>query len=60
MARHITYRKPARRVIKNQVFGFCGIKTKHCLQFGSVKMASDKKINSWITKAEKLGAKAAA
>ena len=25
-------RKPARRVIKNQVLGFCGIKTKHCLQ----------------------------
>ena len=56
----LLYLKPARRVIKNQVLGFCGIKTKHCLQFGSVKMASDKKINGWITKAEKLGAKAAA
>lgn len=56
----IIYRKPARRVIKNQVLGFCGIKTKHCLQFGSVKLASDKKINGWITKAEILGARAAA
>ena len=55
----LLYRKPGRRVLKNQVLGFCGIKTKHCIQLGSVKVASDKKINSWITRAEKMGAKAA-
>lgn len=56
----LLYFQPARRVIKNQVLGFCGIKTKHCIQLGSVKLASDQKIKSWITKAEHLGAKAAA
>lgn len=56
----VLYRKPARRVIKNQVFGFCGIKTKHCIQLGSVKLASEKKIESWITRADRMGAKAAA
>ncbi len=56
----LLYLKPARRVIKNQVFGFCGLKPKNILQFGSVKLASKKKIVGWITKAEHLGAKAAA
>jgi len=56
----LLYNKPARRVIKNQVFGFCGLKAKNVLQFGSVKLASDKKINGWITRAGKLGAQAAA
>lgn len=56
----LLYLKPARRVIKNQVFAFCGLKPKNVLQFGSVKLASEKKINGWITRAGKLGAKAAA
>jgi NAD(P)H dehydrogenase (quinone) len=56
----LLYNKPARRVIKNQVFGFCGLKAKNVLQFGSVKLASEKKINGWITRAGKLGAQAAA
>lgn len=56
----LLYRKPARRVIKNQVFAFCGLKPKNILQFGSVKMASEQKIKGWITKAEHLGARAAA
>lgn len=55
----LIYIKPARRVIKNQVLGFCGIKTKSIIQFGSVKMASPKKINGWITRVEKLGSRAA-
>ncbi len=54
------YHQPARRVIKNQVFGFCGIKPKNVLQFGSVKLANDDKIKGWINKAETLGARAAA
>jgi NAD(P)H dehydrogenase (quinone) len=56
----LLYRKPGRRVLKDQVLGFCGIKTKHCLQFGSVKLASEKKIARWMSKAQRLGAKAAA
>ncbi len=56
----LIYRKPGRNVIKNQVLGFCGIKTKNILQFGSVKMANKKKINGWISQTAKLGTKAAA
>ena len=56
----LIYRKPARRVLKNQVLGFCGIKTRNILQFGSVKTADNKKIGKWIARAQQLGAKAAA
>lgn len=56
----LLYRKPARRVMKNQVLGFCGIKTKHIVQFGTIKTASPEKLQKWITKAARLGAKAAA
>lgn len=55
----LIYRRPARRVMRNQVLGFCGIKTRKLIQFGSVKLASDTKINSWIAKVEKIGASAA-
>ena len=54
------YRKPARRVMKNQVLGFCGIKARSIVQFGSVKVASPKKIDRWIRTAETMGLKAAA
>jgi len=53
------YRKPARRVMKNQVLGFCGIKTKHLVQFGSVKLASPKKISGWIDQVGRMGQSAA-
>ena len=56
----LIYRKPARRVMKNQVLGFCGIKTRSIVQFGSVKTASDQKIFHWIGKAGRMGASAAA
>jgi len=56
----LIYRQPARRVLKNQVLGFCGIKARKIIQFGSVKMASQKKIEGWIGKAETMGARAAA
>ncbi len=56
----LLYRKPARRVIKNQVLGFCGIKSKHIVQFGSVKLATTSKIQNWINRAQRMGAKAAA
>ncbi len=57
---NLIYRKPARRVMKNQVLGFCGIEPKKIIQFGSVKLASPKKIKNWITRARKMGARAAA
>ena len=53
------YRKPARRVMKNQVLGFCGIKAKNVVQFGSVKTASKKKIGKWIERVERMGFEAA-
>ncbi len=55
----LLYRKPGRRVMKNQVLGFCGIMVKKVLQVGTVKTASDKKIARWIGKAERMGARAA-
>ena len=55
----LIYRKPGRRVIKNQVLGFCGIKVKNVKQFGSVKLASANKISGWLKHAGKMGAKAA-
>jgi putative NADPH-quinone reductase len=55
----LLYRKPGRRVMVNQILGFCGIKVKHALQVGTVKTASERKIAGWIKKAERLGAKAA-
>ena len=56
----LIYRKPARRVIKNQVFGFCGVKTKRVVQFGSVKVASKAKIAKWLGMANNMGVAAAA
>lgn len=56
----VLYRKPARSVMKNQVLGFCGIKTKNTIQLGSVKTASKRKVANWIKRIEKLGAKSAA
>lgn len=56
----LIYKKPARRVMKNQVLGFCGIESRKIIQFGSVKTADAKKIGKWITRAENLGVTAAA
>ena len=55
----IYYRKPGRRVIKNQVFDFVGIKPKAIVQFGSVKFNGSKNIPKWLDRATKMGAKAA-
>jgi putative NADPH-quinone reductase len=55
----LIYRKPARRVLKNQVLGFCGVKVRKVLQFGSVKMATPTKIDNWISRAGRMGQRAA-
>ncbi|MEO1101149.1 MAG: NAD(P)H-dependent oxidoreductase [Pseudomonadota bacterium] len=54
------YGWPARRVMKNQVLGFCGIKSRNVVQLGSVKLASADKIKGWIARAQHMGARAAA
>jgi len=49
-----------RRVLKDRVLGFCGVKVKRVLQFGSVKTSTPEKRKKWLRKARKMGAKAAA
>ncbi len=56
----IIYRKPARRVLKNQVLGFCGIKVKNILHFGSVKMATSQNIDRWFRQVKHIAVKASA
>ncbi|MGI9350711.1 MAG: NAD(P)H-dependent oxidoreductase [Rhizobiaceae bacterium] len=54
------YRKPGRRVIKNQIFDFCGVKPKKIRQFGSVKLADEQRIEKWLGQTRDMGMKAAA
>jgi NAD(P)H dehydrogenase (quinone) len=56
----LLYRKPARRVLKTQVLGFCGVKVRKVIQLGSVKTSTPARINSWIERARQMGVKAAA
>lgn len=56
----LLYRKPGRRVIRNQVMDFVGIKVRKVVQFGSVKMAAPQKIAGWIARAERMGGRAMA
>ncbi|MGR3547941.1 MAG: hypothetical protein ACU0DX_12480, partial [Roseovarius sp.] len=53
------YLKPPRRVIRNQVLKFCGIKPRKVVQFGSVKLAEDAKRARWIERARTMGRTAA-
>ena len=55
----LLYRRPGRRVLRNQILNFVGIKPRKIVQLGSVKHASDAKIASWLAKAENMGAGAA-
>jgi len=55
----LIYRKPGRRVIRNQVLGFCGIKTRRIVQVGTVKTADEAKRARWIARAGDLGRTAA-
>ncbi|MEQ8443358.1 MAG: NAD(P)H-dependent oxidoreductase [Alphaproteobacteria bacterium] len=56
----LVYWQPGRRVLKNQILGFCGIKTRRSIQFGSVKTASTRKIQGWLDRSRRLGQLAAA
>lgn len=55
----LLYCKPGRRVLRNQVLGFCGIKTRKLVQFGTVKTADEAKRARWIERAREMGRKAA-
>lgn len=53
------YRKPARRVLKNQVLDFCGIKPRSIKFFGSVKLSDEPKRERWLSEARAMGARSA-
>lgn len=55
----LLYRKPGRRVLRNQVLDFVGIKVGKIVQFGSVKLAKPSRIDGWLARAERMGMKAA-
>ena len=55
----LLYRKPARRVLRNQVLGFCGLKMRKVVQFGPIKTAKPEKITRFVERAETLGRQAA-
>ena len=56
----LLYWRTGRRVLSNQILGFCGVKTRRAVQVGSVKTAAPEKIGRWIAQARTLGLKAAA
>ena len=51
--------RPAKNQVKNTILKFSGISPVRVLQVGTVKTASEKKIQRWLKTAEKRGAKAA-
>lgn len=53
------YGHPGLRVLKKQVLEFCGINVLKSLQLGSVKLATPEKIQTWLDRVQKLGAKRA-
>jgi len=55
----LIYRKPARRVLKKQVFEFCGVKVGKVVQLGPITASKPAKIEGWIKQVEQMGAKAA-
>lgn len=56
----LLYGRANRKMLKNQVFGFCGVKAKSLVQLGSVKLAKPSKIQGWLRQAQNMGARAAA
>src|SRR6056297_224698 len=51
----LLYAKPGRRVLRNQVLKFCGIKPRKIVQLGTVKTADEAKRARWIARARGLG-----
>lgn len=55
----LVYGRPGRRVVRNQVLGFCGVKPRRIVQLGPVKTAPPARIAAWLDRMRKLGAEAA-
>jgi len=55
----LLYAKPGRRVLRNQVLKFCGIKPRKIVQFGTVKTADEARRARWIARARGMGQSAA-
>ena len=53
----LVYGKPGHNSMKKCILGFCGVKSVKITTFGSIKNATGKKKNAWLTKAEQLGKK---
>jgi NAD(P)H dehydrogenase (quinone) len=53
------YGNPHKNRITKQVLGFTGVKVKTYSHFAQAKTADEKKIGTWLSKAEKIGAEAA-
>lgn len=53
------YHRPGRRVLRNQVLGFCGVDVKRVLQIGPIKTAKEATIARWLQLAERMGTEAA-
>lgn len=56
----LVYRRPGRRVLQNQIFGFCGIQLKTAWQLGPIKTSSPGKRAQWLKRAESMGLDAGA
>ena len=56
----LVYGQSGRKVLKNQVFSFCGFTPKTIAQMGPIKTSSEKKRARWLKKAERMGLDAAA
>ncbi|NVE94822.1 NAD(P)H-dependent oxidoreductase [Altererythrobacter lutimaris] len=51
------YLRPARRILKDQVLGFCGIKPRKIKYAGSVKLSDEAQREKWLAQAFAMGAK---
>lgn len=56
----LIYGRPGRRVIRNQVFAFCGIKPRKIVQMGPIRTVDAARIAQYLARAEAMGASAAA
>lgn len=55
----LMYRSPGRRVMRNQVMKFTGLKPRKVIQLGSVKLADSARIDRWLRQAQDMGTAAA-
>ncbi len=56
---NLVYRAPSVNMMRDRVLGFCGIKTRSILGFGSLRFSNDGQRKKWLHKVEKLASKEA-